>query len=166
MELKLAPYQLVNVQDPARWYAPAFIGEVMSFKTPDNTVMVRTVPGHPGTLVEVSTEFIKGVYDQSHGWYVHYASVAGGRNSSFPVDMLRYDDCVPVNFVVEYNGERHIAKLQPENSLVGKTDSLIVARTSRKRYEPFTVARWSSFLWGCNHFMTEEFPSGKAVPNL
>lgn len=163
MELKLQPYQLATVRDPARWYNEAFVGELMSFKTPENTIMVRTVPGHPGTLIEVHIDCIKNVrtLDKNNSWFVHYAIVAGGRNANFPVDMLRYDQCVPVNFKIFYNGERHVAAVdQPENSLVGQNGDLLVAQVSQKRYEPFTVARWSSFLWGCKHIVTEEYPSG------
>lgn len=169
MELKLAPYQLINACDPARSYEHnhGFIAEAMSFKTPDNTIMVRRVPGHPGTLIELHTDYISGVLPEAtraRPWFVHYAIVAGGRSSSFPVDMLRFDQCVPVNFSIKYNGERHIAVIdQPENNLIGEGEALIVAQTSQKRFDPFTHARWGSFLWGCRQIVTEELATGRRL---
>lgn len=166
MELKLKPYQLLRARDPARVYGDStFIGEAMSFKTPENTIMIRRVPGHPGTLIELHLEHIVGVQDHKGPWYVHYAIVAGGRSSSFPVDMLRFDQCVPVNFDIHYTGERHAAVLSDtqQTRFLGEVDDFVVAQTSTKRYDPFTVARWSSFLWGCRHFATEELSTGRIL---
>jgi hypothetical protein len=113
----------------------AFIGEVMSFPTPERTAMVRRVPGHPGTLVELPLANL--VTDRSIRAYkwVHYAKAEG--RGSFPVDMLRYDRAAPVNFTIK-DGKPVLNE--------GETE-LIIATMTRFRSEPWTKARWASFMW-------------------
>ena len=51
---ELKPYVLVRIQ--ANDYA--YIGQLIGFPLPDQTIMVRRVPGHPGTLfLETAARF-------------------------------------------------------------------------------------------------------------
>lgn len=152
MKVKFAPYQLVEVtvQDHnAEGGRRRFVGEVMSFVTPEDTIMVRRIPGHPGTLEELPITQL-AIPSRKYR-YVHYAVVKG--NGSFPVDMLRYDSCVPVNFTLEeaYSGMK--AKLDPATSAPG--DDLVVADVSEHRLPRFTKERWRSFLWFVKELRTE-----------
>lgn len=149
--MKLKPYMLVRVilSGKTSYYEQgkrALVGEVMSFQTPENTVMVRRIPGHPGTLIEVPVSAIEEIKGGTFR-YVQYAVVAG--NGTFPSDMLRYDSCEPVNFdlVDGYSGPK--AQLHP-----GETE-LIVARPTPSQTPGWTIGRWSSFLWGIRHIRTE-----------
>lgn len=91
------PYQLVYVSEPnvdVQSGMHRYVGEVLSFVTPDDTIMVRRVPGFPGSLVELPIGYL-----QPCTWSkpcVNVAAVEG--KGYFPMDMLRYDSCVPVNF--------------------------------------------------------------------
>jgi len=148
------PHQLVTVQEDGYSYT----GEVMSFVTPENTIMVRRVAGHPGTLEEMPVDKIKPhAFERKRSLFVHYASVSG--RGSFPVDMLRYDFASPVNFrlVTLPDGRvraEHLANAQGDDGM------LLIATVSDKRdAESFGVwcpARWSSFLWGLEPMFTEQ----------
>lgn len=116
-------------------------GEVLSRLTPEDTFMVRMVPGHPGTLKEVSASKLMEI-NRSIRW-VHYAEVAGA--GSFPIDMLRYDFAAPLNF-------------DPETMELDRSfghDKPVIARASASRMPDWTDGRWSSFLWGVRHVTTE-----------
>lgn len=143
MEFK--PNQFVMVQEEGY----AYIGEVVSIDLHSQTVQVRRVPGNSDTVEEQPIEKLK--YTVAKPRYVNYAAVAG--HGSFPVDMLRYDWAAPVNFtLVKDELGRDVAKIKP-----GLSDELIVANVSETmRGEKWTVARWSSFLWGCRPIKTEK----------
>lgn len=143
--MKLKPYMLVRVKmDDGRYN---IVGEVMSFETPEHTVMVRMVPGHPGTLQELPVSRLLPVERKYYS--VAYATVHG--RGQFPEDMLRYDNAVPVNFEVYHDQTGPKAKLLP-----GLGDQLIIATVlpygSRS---DFCDARWASFLWSVKRLKVE-----------
>lgn len=147
--MKLKPHLLVNVAERNTLIADPhhYVGEVMSFVTPDKTVMVRRVPGCTGTLVELPVGCVS-----PSDWrrvIVTYAECAG--SGSFPVDMLRYDNAVPVNFKLVPHEWKGV-----EIELEAGYDSLVIAKASLSHYEPFTLARWGSFLWGVKILRTEQ----------
>jgi hypothetical protein len=135
------PYNLARVTDPAGF---AYIGEVMSYPTPDETVMVRRVPDHPCLLVEVPLSRVE--FDERSAKrikYVHYAVVRRVdllAPVAFPVDMLRYEEAAPVNFKL-VDDDRPML-LQPEYP----EDFMIAAATAYRR-PGWTAARWESFGW-------------------
>lgn len=122
-------------------------GQVLSRRTPTGTFMVRTVPGHPGTLLELPEVQLTPT-DARVKW-IHYAEVQGPlknpRSFNFPVDMLRYDYAAPVNFNLE-TGE-----IVPN---FGFGEKLIVAKGTTTRHPNWTVDRWRSFVWSCKHVTT------------
>jgi len=135
------PYQLVHVQDTLPTVQRGirghhYVAETISMVTPDSTIMIRRVPGFAGTLAEVSTVSL-----QPCTWrqaYVHLAEIDG--RGHFPLDMLRHDQCVPVNFTIT---EDCRAKL-----IEGLGNKLVVARCKQTRaLDAFTVDRWQSFCW-------------------
>ncbi len=136
------PYQLVLVQEDGYNY----IGQVISRITPENTYMVRRVPGDPSTMEEFHSSKLKTI-DQDRKW-VQYATVAG--LMGFPIDMLRYDYCVPVNFKLEE--DRWGSKTKP--IIINDDKELIVARATRRKNDEWTKGRWSSFLWGIKELKT------------
>lgn len=122
-----------------------YVGEVMSWRIPpDGTYMVRRVPGHPGTLVELPERCLSRMTNKGPGSmrYVHYAVVAG--HGSFPVDMLRYDNCTPVNFDIEWS-EAGAATIKRKDNGIGP---LLVAKAAPTlTFGRWTEARWESFGW-------------------
>lgn len=144
---RIRPYTFIDVNEGDYHY----IGQVMSFVTPDQTVMVRRVPGHSGTLVEQPMSKLRETARKPK--YVHYAAVSG--RSSFPVDMLRYDDAAPLNFsFVESDSGRVTCEIDPAFGF----DELIVATVSdTKRWPPaWTPERWRSFMWSIREVKTEQ----------
>src|SRR5512146_3316954 len=105
--MKLEPFTLVLVHYPSQcvehhdYYT--YIGELVSRPVPGTpqTIMVRRVPGHPGTMEEMPVDRLFPLTSKGFHW-VHYAAVAPIpgwlSRSQFPVDMLRYDSAAPVNF--------------------------------------------------------------------
>src|SRR5512135_980423 len=90
--MKLKPYMLVYVKRDHGHY----VGEALSFPTPEHTIMVRRIPGHPGTLEEVPLEKIDTITKVPAGRrWIHYATCHG--RGAFPWDMLRYDVAAPLN---------------------------------------------------------------------
>lgn len=142
------PYEIVWVTQPSKFAeggSYSFAGEVMSHVIPGNTIMVRRVPGHPGTLEELPIANLARV-DRKHRDYkwVVYAKAQGF--GQFPVDMLRYDNCAPMNFRIEENFVGPKAVIDPVHGF----DFPIVARAlavQESRHFCFTEARWQSFLW-------------------
>jgi hypothetical protein len=148
MNMKYKPFQLVRVQEDGYHY----IGEVMSYVTPSHTLMVRRVPGHPGTLEEQGIEKLTPSDLNPRTARVHYAAVAGG--GSFPIDMLRYDSCAPVNFRVNADTfNRPVA--DPSFGI----EDLLVARCCAPNIRPWTADRWASFCWGIRLVRTERLGS-------
>lgn len=146
MKPKFKPYQLVwaTVNDRVEGGHRSFVAEVMSMPM-DDTVMVRTVPGHPGTLVELSLDALEEMPRHRNYAYVSYAHIGG--SGSFPTDMLRYDQCVPLNFTLVEQGYMIKAVADPKHSL--GTDLYVARAVERRNSLHWTTERWRSFLWGC-----------------
>ena len=142
-KLFLKPYELVVVEEEGYSY----IGEVISYETPENTIMVRRVPNDPSTMVEMPVAKLKGVTGRySH---IHYAAVHG--RGRFPIDMLRYDWATPVSFTLDSEGYPVLNK--------GET-KLIIATVSHPT-RTWTPARWNSFSWGIAELKTLKYVKGK-----
>jgi hypothetical protein len=132
------PHDLVYVtvaDDYCEQRRRGYIGEVISYETPNHTIMVRRVPGDPTTMEELPVTAL----NKARSRYIHYAMVSG--HGCFPSDMLRYDSCVPVNFRIEpaYSGAKAVLE-------EGQT-AFVVARCSDRRTSDYTEARWNSFWW-------------------
>jgi hypothetical protein len=149
------PHKQVYVAQPhpgAEGGVYRYIGEVMSFPH-GGTVMVRRVPGHPGTLEEMPLTRLEGtVPGRDRSNYVDYVEVAskfgrGDRLAAFPVDMLRYDSCAPVNFKLVENEVGSYNAVPDEN--FGFGNRLIVAKVtnSSRHGARWTERRWESFMW-------------------
>lgn len=116
--------------------------EVMSFVTPDNTYMVRRVPGYPGTLEEVSAQTLKEMtWRPARVVYVRVARAPGFR-LPFPTDMLRYDAAAPVNFTLDDEGNPS----DPDPAF-GFEGLVVAIATPRNRIVAWTSERWASFGW-------------------
>jgi hypothetical protein len=133
-----------------------FIGEVVSYPTPDSTIMVRAIPGMPGTMVEVPCDAV--IQSAPSYAVIHYAKVAPNLAIGvrlFPVDMLRYDHAVPVNFMLTEEPER--AELDAWGCEWPTGSPLIVAAASNaKRNSPFHPGQWQSFGWECVPYYVED----------
>lgn len=132
-------YAIVLVRHPGYHH----FGEILSRVTPKGTYMVRMVPGHPGTLREMPGDKLMGTAARIK--YVHYAQVIQGVGV-FPIDMLRYDHCAPLNFDPE------TLKIDP---LFG-FEHPVVARASDRKDPDWTHERWGSFTWGVQHLSTDK----------
>jgi hypothetical protein len=145
MNMKL--YDIVWVRHDAY----SHYGEIFSRVTPGDTYMVRMVPGHPGTLREISAKQLSPTTGRIR--WVHYAQIAGPfrdgrapRPGSFPIDMLRRDNCAPLNFNIE------TMEIDPTFGF----DRMVVAKASDRRHALWTHERWQSFLWGVKELRSEE----------
>ena len=141
--------------DIARGAAPSLAtNQTMRELSAVPTIMVRRVPGHPGTLQELPLGIVSELDAPRNKWkYVSYAYVS--RRGShpfdmFPVDMLRYDCCAPLNFALaedsSYGGVR--ADLDPQFGF----DRLVVAKVCERKYGRWTERRWESFGWTLEEF--------------
>jgi hypothetical protein len=144
---KLKPYLLVYVQKDGY----SHIAQTMSYSTPTNTIMVRRVPGFPGTLEEIRVDQVSPHPVGKSFKYIHYATVAGV--GSFPVDMLRYDSAAPVNFTLEEKFTGPHAVMLPGMDF---GEGLIVADVSDRSMHSWTNERWRSFLWSVRPLWTEK----------
>lgn len=116
----------------------------MSFPTPEGTIMVRRVPGFAGTLEEMPVEWLSKCDWRTAD--VHVAAVIG--RGRFPLDMLRHDQCVPVNFTLD-------DAMRPK-IIVGLSDELLIARCMEsRRVDAFTKPRWESFGWQLRNVTVE-----------
>lgn len=147
----------VNLQKTAGY---AFIGEVMSYPTPEGTAMVRCVPGFPGTLKEFPLDVLANDGRKPSTMMVHYAVVAGpGR--FFPMDMLRYDCAAPVNFHINEDGsvemipEFHEFTMGFRRDLYGIDPLIIAACRPKADRHVWTPERWQSFLWSIQRLSSE-----------
>src|SRR5690606_17606320 len=117
---------------------------------PEQTIMVRRVPGFPGTLEELP---ISALEHHVRGYrYVHYAVVSGF--GSFPEDMLRYDRAAPVNFKLVGRHELS-GGVEAVRFSVAMGERLWIAKASSIYSPDWTYERWASFLWCCKHQHTE-----------
>lgn len=135
----LKPWNIVFVTMPQ---GRTFIGELVSFPTPDGSIMIRQVPGIAATLLEIPVSAVERLATGFH--WVHYAEIRG--KGDIPLDMLRYDSAVPFNFTIdEETGAYKLDEGQPEDT------PLIVASLGRYKFvPPFTPKRWESFGWRCD----------------
>ena len=120
----------------------AHYGQILSRVTPTNTAMVRMVPGHPGTLREMSIDVLHET-TISPG-FVHYAVVQG--IGSFPVDMLRREGAVPLNF-------------DPDTKEFDRsfgTEEFMICKVSELREPNWNEDRWDTFGWQVFETHTEE----------
>lgn len=142
------PWQLVIVRHPAS-IGGCYVGETVSFPTPEGTIMVRRVPGMAATVEEVALDRISPLGKKRIT--IHYAVVSG--RGFFPTDMLRYDGAVPVNFSINEEG-RAVPEVEG--------DPLVVANVSTASHREFwTKDRWSSFLWSIRELKSEQFREGE-----
>jgi hypothetical protein len=129
-----------------------FVGQVLSLPTTEQTIMVRTVPGLPGSLIEVPLSSLKRLTSKPKK--VQYCVVKG--DGTFPTDMLRYDSCCPVNFQLipgDYG-----SKVEMLPGFEGQP--LMVAKAclpSLSKY--WTPERWASFGWAIKLHATEVITS-------
>jgi hypothetical protein len=143
---KIKLYSLITVAEEGYSY----IGQVLSLPVPatpefpHGSLMVRRVPGDPTTLEEVSMEKLTLLDNRTFArGFVQYAEIRG--SFSFPVDMLRYDRCAPVNFRLV---SRHGTGSVKAESLYSSDAPLLIGRVVERKGEAWTDARWSSFCWG------------------
>lgn len=140
----LKPYLLVAVAKPIDMYLHHhFIGQTMGFPLPNNQIMIRTVPGHPGTLIEINRAFLTVLPDQKLRRWVHYARVValGPYITSFPTGMLYREHAMPVTFNPD-TGER-------------TEEQDLIAKVSENRSPYWNLDRWRSFSRTLEHVLTE-----------
>jgi hypothetical protein len=135
----LKPWMLVEVKHEDY----SHIGEVMSLPIPDGTIMVRLVPGHPGTLQELKISQLTALKNQTKRRWIHYAEVSG--KGSFPVGMLSRDHASAVNFNLE---TLKIYDVLPK---------LLVAKVTETKLPNWNIERWESFGWTCKPIHTEKY---------
>lgn len=145
-EKYLKPWSTVFVEMPVS--KRRFIGELVSFPTPEGTIMVRQAPGIAATMIEVPVSAITGP-NAGYNW-LHFAEISG--KGALPVDMLRYDYAAPFNFT--FDEESGLCTLEP-----GFEDGpLVLVACGRYKHVPaFTPKRWESFQWECKPFKVERF---------
>ena len=141
----LKPYLLVRVQRDGY----SHIGELMSFPTPEDTIMVRAVPGHSGTMDELPVTAILSIAEGKR-WWIHYANVEG-TTRGFPVDMLRRENAAPVNF--EIDAEFSTARIKNGES---PDDLLVIAKASLNIEPLWNTARWESMGWKITEMMSQQ----------
>jgi hypothetical protein len=155
MTPQFKPYQMVYVTEEGDCEGGTFyyIGEVISMPLPDGNIMVRRVPAHPGTAQEMPMTKLTALQPHQKAKWVHYARVRG--SGQFPVDMLRYDSAVPLNFSLEphaFHRTRSVPVIIPSFGF----DDLIVCNVTKSRTDSgWTPERWRSFLWTCTPLKAE-----------
>lgn len=75
--------------------------------------------------------------------YIHTAKVKG--SGSFPMDMLRYDQCFPATEDDSY-----------EMTRASSVREITVKAWSDRPFSAFTPARWHSFTWSLEHLETRK----------
>ena len=141
MTINYKPWTFVMVSTPDKQvegYRRRFIGELVSFPTPDGSIMVRTIPGIAATAIEVPLDWI-GERIPRKRVYLRFAEVSG--LGTFPSDMLRYDMAVPANFTITADGDAVLEE--------GYEKLVVVTAAQYKHMDAFTPARWASFGWKC-----------------
>lgn len=73
--------------------------------------------------------------------YIHLVTVEG--RSAFPIDMLRYDDCIPAD---ERSSGIISVSINPYVQREGETYRVEVRHSGLYHWQP-TVGRWESFGW-------------------
>jgi hypothetical protein len=116
------------------------IVEVVSYPTPNETIMVRMVPGEPTTVKKVYVAELTPCKRKYR--YVYLARVIG---FTFPEDMVFYDNAALYDHRLPECGE--------ENPILGYADGLrvpdegliVYKLSSAKRVKPWTYGRWQSY---------------------
>lgn len=150
-------YSPVVVEDVIADVKCRYIGEVMSMKTTEGTYMVRQVPQHPGTLIEVKEAQLSEPVQRAKRWWIHYAAIEPVNKlatAQIPVDMLRYENAAPANFLIVQDETFVTAQLKQE-FLSGR--GLLIAQTSTNRTPIWSYGRWESFSWRLFNLHTEEW---------
>jgi hypothetical protein len=127
-----------------------FYAEVISHPIGDGTIMVR-VPNEPATLRQVNVSSLQ-TSSRKIKW-IHYAEVRGPL--SFPVDMLRYDNCIPMSFEIE-----EVAGWRINHKLKEGWDKLVVVKGWDQKNPNWTDARWRSFGWSLERMGTVPYKPG------
>ena len=70
--------------------------------------------------------------------------VQGGRTSTFPMDMLRYDSCWPAR---NQDVMMVLALVQQDASAIERLPAKVTVRLCTDNRNAPTKARWSSFAW-------------------
>lgn len=168
--MNINPYHLCRVRndepgDPLRGIT--YIAEAVSRPTPNNMLIVRAAPGDPQTVRAVPLSAVQSVILEPRTHYVHYAVVSGPGN--FPLDMLRYDCAVPVNFKLDVSdtGTATIGdtwRLEVEFG-VWKRDlqaphPLVISHCSAHVSPQWAKAAWCSANWGIMGLHTVEIRNG------
>lgn len=155
---KLRPYMLFMITLPCEHTQSGqrqFVGQTISYPfhsngTDEEHIMVRAVPDHPGTLIDVPVSALGQPCARYK--YVQYAVVNSrivlkdrpGYRQCFPMDMLRYDSCTPVNFTIEEHFTGPKATLTPDCG-----SDFMVADVTLSPAPHWSVDRWRSFGWDC-----------------
>lgn len=132
----LVPYQLATILNTDISKRRRVV-QIISKPTPDNTIMVRMVPGEPTTMIQLPIEGIEHVNEKKPLTlafpYLHVAEVDCS-GMVFPEDMLRYDNAALFDHtMIEQSGQR-------------QTEKVHVYCFARNRTTlPWTVKRWESF---------------------
>lgn len=107
---------------------------------------VRMVPGLAVTVREVPMVDLS-LLERKARW-VHVAQVSGV--GGFPEDMLRYDAAALVD------PDQHEAPEDPETGrlLFRPTEPVQVYCVSDQKLPSWTLGRWASFGWECEHLST------------
>jgi hypothetical protein len=126
------PYQLALLKVPTS--TRHRVVQIMSYPTPTETIMVRTVPGMPDTLVEVPIYNLLEYKTGDRQRYVHVATVDS--IFSFPEDMLRYDNAALYDVNTPEEGE---------NGRGLRGNGVLVYMVSERRAPNWRYGRWESF---------------------
>jgi hypothetical protein len=156
--MKLKPYDLVWVKvatKHAEQGSYSYIGQVISYEYDSGKIKVRRTPGHSGTMEEQLVTNLSLPTSGPKHRYVEYAEVEGF--GQFPVDMLRYDSCAPVNFALETDDRFEFDRIKAViDESFGFTKTLIVSKASTKASGAhWTPERWKSFGWRIKPFKVE-----------
>lgn len=129
--MSFKPYQLAHLEVEVS--TRRRLVEVISRPTPDNTIMVRMVPGEPTTMLEVK---LGELHSRAQNRYLHIARVTTG--FVFPEDMLRYDNAALYDHTLPEDGG-------DDRGLPVPPEGLLVYTDSANRKNPWTLDRWNSF---------------------
>jgi hypothetical protein len=132
----LVPYQLATILNTDISKRRRVV-QIISRPTPENTIMVRMVPGEPTTMIQLPIEGIEHVNEKKPlsfpEPYLHVAEVDCNR-MVFAEDMLRYDNAFLFDHTLNEESED-----RPDKPV--HVYRLFRART----ISPWTIKRWNSF---------------------
>ena len=138
MDKTWKPYMIVLM--PTAASARKRMVELISYPTPEGTIMARMIPGDPTTMIEIKVEGLKKMDNGRKYKYVHIAEVSG--NGAFPEDMLRYDGAALCD---------HAQQEEPTDDFGRYTyrpkEPVLIYHLSTTQKPLWTPARWASFAW-------------------